>query len=232
MKGVDKIYVVNLEKDKERLEAFYKKSPFKKDEVSVLKAINGYKIEMNDFIKNLFEGNDFNYRCGVTGCALSHYYLWKKLAKELDEEMSLAMIFEDDVNFYEQHDFLDIWNNKVFPTLPNFFDLIYLGGCHHDDTYKRTKNHKNMNVGPNLCYPFRNIGFGTYSYLMSKKGAKKMVEIADQWKIKRGIDHVLRNAEMKGMVIHATVPLLCWSPAAHPDSNVHANMKTLMDNTK
>ena len=73
--------------------------------------------------------------------------------------MSLAMIFEDDVNFYEQHDFLDNWNNKISKNLPNYFDLIYLGGCHHDMTYQKSKKYSNMNLGPYLCYPYRNIGF-------------------------------------------------------------------------
>ena len=39
MKGIDKIYVINLEKDKERLDTFYEKSPLKKEDISILKAI-------------------------------------------------------------------------------------------------------------------------------------------------------------------------------------------------
>ena len=46
-------------------------------------------------MQKLFHGNDFGSRKGVIGCALSHYYIWKELLQDTDN--NFYVIFEDDI---------------------------------------------------------------------------------------------------------------------------------------
>ena len=46
-----------------------------------------------------FEKNEFNYRKGVIGCALSHYNLWKMLLNDFNN--NYYCIFEDDIIFID-----------------------------------------------------------------------------------------------------------------------------------
>ena len=41
--------------------------------------------------------NDFNYKKGVMGCALSHIHLWNNLINDKDNDF--YVIFEDDIVF-------------------------------------------------------------------------------------------------------------------------------------
>lgn len=59
------------------------------------KAVDGNLLEPSPNIKNLFKNNDFNYRKGIIGCALSHYELWNNLIN--DNNKSHYIILEDDI---------------------------------------------------------------------------------------------------------------------------------------
>src|SRR5205085_12668053 len=60
------------------------------------KAIDGSTLEPTKEIYNLFKDNDFGYRRGMIGCALSHYNIWNQLLNDTDNDFYL--IFEDDIN--------------------------------------------------------------------------------------------------------------------------------------
>ena len=66
----------------------------------IIRAVDGIQLATSIELKRLFEGNDFNYRRGVMGCALSHFKLWKELT--LEPTMNYYVILEDDVDLCEQ----------------------------------------------------------------------------------------------------------------------------------
>ena len=64
-----------------------------------VEATDGKILEPSIFIKNLFKDNNFNYRKGVIGCALSHYTLWHKLLNDVENDH--YVILEDDISIVE-----------------------------------------------------------------------------------------------------------------------------------
>ena len=45
---------------------------------------------------NLFKDNNFAFKRGVVGCALSHYNVWKQIA---ESDYEYCAVFEDDCKF-------------------------------------------------------------------------------------------------------------------------------------
>lgn len=185
--------IVNLKKRRDRkqniINAF--KSVDFKETYSFYEAIDGNKIKENLEMFNLFKGNDFASRRGFIGCALSHYNIWINLLK--DQKNDYYVIFEDDIELC--NGFTEYFNN-VTDIMKNFLekiDILFLG--YHDsirfvntninDSYKNNVielNHFNKNDY---------IG-GTFGYIITKNGAKKMLQYIENNGIKHGIDYVIK----------------------------------------
>jgi GR25 family glycosyltransferase involved in LPS biosynthesis len=182
-----KILVVNLEKREDRRDQI--KNTFNNlnfENYSFFKAVDGKSIPLTIEIKNLFIGNDFGSRKGVIGCALSHYIIWSNLIME--NNCDYYIVFEDDLsltdnfieNFNKCKNFVEVNKDSV--------DLLFLGF------------HTYENISYNLSYS--NIEFndinrnlyvgGTFGYIISKNGAKKMIEFIKNNGIKHGIDYLLK----------------------------------------
>jgi GR25 family glycosyltransferase involved in LPS biosynthesis len=148
-------------------------------------------------IYNLFKNNDFGGRKGFIGCALSHYYLWKQLLEDKDNDYYL--IFEDDItlskNFtrkmlslkdkYVESDFL-LLGYHMFTQKRNNVKHIY------DDEDKESLNISKLETG---LY----IG-GFFAYSISKKGAKKLLDYISENGIGHGIDYILKLAACKNLI--------------------------------
>ena len=105
--NLNNIYIINLEKRKESKEKMVEQ--LEKEDIfnyNFFYAVNGYKLTESEELRNLFEGNDFNYRKGVIGATLSHMKLWKQLIN--DKNNDFYIIFEDDLTL-----------------LPNFKEKLY-----------------------------------------------------------------------------------------------------------
>ena len=57
-------------------------------------AIDGKELTSTPELLSLFKMNDFNYKKGVMGCALSHIHLWNNLINDKDNDF--YVIFEDE----------------------------------------------------------------------------------------------------------------------------------------
>ena len=121
LKKVNDIYVITLNKDKLRLEHFIEQA--KKINLlnyDVFEGIDGEKLELTSQLQEILKTNDYSYRSGIVGCALSHYYLWRKI---INTEKNI-LIFEDDVIF-NNCKFDDYWNSIV-EYIPDDFGIVYL----------------------------------------------------------------------------------------------------------
>lgn len=103
------IYVINLKKNKERLDFFmkeYNKSDLKNIPLNVFPAIVGKDIDLVNFVTpaaykqilttEVLKNRKFHYELtrGAVGCYLSHLNIWKKIA---ESNKKFGLIFEDDV---------------------------------------------------------------------------------------------------------------------------------------
>jgi GR25 family glycosyltransferase involved in LPS biosynthesis len=176
------IKIVNLERRTDRLESMkLKLHNADIDSYEFIKAVDGSTIEPTMYIKKLFANNDFNYRKGVIGCALSHLNLWKQLVN--DEKNDFYVVFEDDITF------VDNFKNKLDNVLNivcgsnNSVEFCLLGG---GSISQSNENISDLYV---LKRYVKTVD-GLYGYILTKSGAKKMLDYISTNNIKRAIDTI------------------------------------------
>jgi GR25 family glycosyltransferase involved in LPS biosynthesis len=181
------IKVVNLERRKDRrehVEKILKNIPHQ-----FIKAVDGSTLHATKEIQSLFEGNDFNSRKGVIGCALSHYYLWKQLLTDTKE---YYFIMEDDIEVCDHFsEKLDSMNMSM-----KNHDICFLGyhmfEKHRDSSYQSEENI--------IVQPLQNIYIGGFfAYSINKNGAKKMIDYIEKNGIKHGIDYLIKIGPVECM---------------------------------
>jgi len=180
--GIDDCYVINLDRRADRMETLYKNSPNLAGRIERFSAVEGRKLTLTPAIARLFRPHDFKWKKAVMGCALSHLGLWNQLANER-EEIDRYLILEDDVKLSPEWEAR--WN-AALPSLPADFDIIYLGGILPPNRagFEQVKQRVNQHfsrVAENSCFgqnpPNRYFHWCAYAYVLSKKGAKKVLEI-------------------------------------------------------
>ena len=154
-KFIDKIYLINLKKRKDRLKSF--KSMLDNcqnvPEIIITEAIDGKLIEI-DTNQNMIINNTkllnysiaqkyFNCISGEIGCSLSHYFIWKEIIKS----NKASIIFEDDVILNKEffNIILKLINEQ---NIPNDLDILYFGMWTKWDQEKFFNKHisKNLNM--------------------------------------------------------------------------------------
>lgn len=188
------IYLINLEKRTDRLEKFKSKYNMILPKVNVIKAIDGndYDFEkilplfqLKDFKKNVKNPyNNHQWRSGVLGCALSHFSRWQTIL--LNDKMKnddFALILEDD--FEVCNNFLPQLNNLLDElAVDKKWDIVYLGFT----DYKNTNDTKVSDKLIQFSADKRLNGGGTFSYIIRKRGAKKLFDLANKKSIQQAID--------------------------------------------
>jgi len=130
-KYVDNVYIINMEKDTERLNNMIKKC--KKLDINFEKMtgidINKLsKKEKNENINNIFQ---LYATKSAIGCSLTHKKIYKDI---INKKYKNALILEDDIYFTD--DFYKVLEN-VYNDVPKDYDIIFLGcgGLCNDKTY-------------------------------------------------------------------------------------------------
>ena len=184
------IKIVNLERRTDRKQAMV--SLLSQHEIGpyeFVKAVDGSILELTHEIAALFQGNDFGSRKGFIGCALSHLNIWKELVA--DKHHTYYIIMEDDIEWSPHYS-----NQKeVLASMCQYvashaeLDILHLGY-----SMRRYNEHKKNEVHAEPIIPLDNSTFigGTFSYIITKQGAKKLLEYILKNGIKHGIDYVIK----------------------------------------
>ena len=200
-------YCINLERRQDRKDymiELFKKEGF--DNYQFYKAIDGQQLEPSYFIYNLFKDNDFAYRKGFIGCALSHYYIWKEL---MDSEYDFFIIYEDDINF------TDDYKKKLDKVLrsTDFTECDYLLLGYHMFKDKREQYKDIYDVvkeETDVCMLNRGLYIGSaFSYIVTRIGVSKILHYIDQNGIKYGFDYMV--GRIPNLNMYETQPHLCFS---------------------
>lgn len=171
--------VINLDRRPDRMENFTKQRALAAPELPVVRtsAVDGRSLVATKFLSHLFRGNDFGFRRGVVGCALSHLELWQRLLS--DPAVEGYLILEDDVIF--NGPFLPRFR-QLLADLPRdgSINLLFLGGMQplhqlRGEVWR--------------CAP--GVGYGTTAYLITREGARRALALAEQVGIHRAIDWFL-----------------------------------------
>jgi GR25 family glycosyltransferase involved in LPS biosynthesis len=208
--NIDEAFVVNLEHRKDRLDKFYTNNACIKELVHRIDAVYGNKIKLTGDIVRLFKTNDFNWKKGVMGCALSHYNLWLDLAN--NKHSKSFLVLEDDAVLDPQ--FLIKWRG-IAHLMPNDSDIVFLGGVlppnkpylsdHTEPVNSAFARTKKVKIGD---VSRRYFHFCTYSYIITKAGANKLCAFIKEKGIFTSIDHMLVNHADSLLNIYYTYPLL------------------------
>lgn len=204
------IKIVNLVRRPDRKEETIKE--FNKHNISNYEfydAIDGKNLVVTEEIAQLFKGNRFNNRCGVVGCALSHYYLWQQLVNDTNDDYYL--ICEDDIvlcdNFSEHYNEII----KNFNPMKSEFDVLFLGFHMWKNVREQLKDIYWVSKNNCLIETINqkiNIG-GTFGYIVTKKGAQKLLDYIKVNGIKKEIDNLMKAAD--NVIYYNTKPFLIYS---------------------
>jgi hypothetical protein len=175
--------VINLDRRPDRLARFQEQAGQQKlKSYRRFPAIDGTRLALTDEIRHLFRGNDFNYRRGIIGCALSHLELWQSVRQT-------TLVCEDDVAF------ADSFLSKLRSTIQQAeridpeWDLIVLGWSPWSALHGEPPRES---ASPRLI-PMEWSEFmgGGFAYCISPNGAAKLVRRATE-----------RGAERHRLVCH------------------------------
>lgn len=214
LKGIEKIYVVNLDTRKDRWDQLVEAEPNLKNSLTRISAVDGKTLKINPFIYRLFEKNEFKWKKSVMGCDLSHISIWSRILSE--PSGNYFLVLEDDVRFIDG--WMDKWE-KYMNTIPEDADLLYLGGIlpPNKPAYPLVSEQVNpywSRILPNTYFtpvPTPLFHFCTYSYIITRRGAQKLMEYINysDRKVFTGCDHLLSHPSI-GLTKYVTHPMLTY----------------------
>ena len=222
------IKIINLKRRLDRKQTIIeklRKLNLEQNKYEFINAIDGIKLNNTPEIFNLFKDNDFNYRKGVIGCALSHYNLWKKLIN--DQYNDYYLILEDDCSFNP----LFIEKVNLFKKNGDFLkkDVIFLGYHMFEEKRQQFYNIYNKNSTDFQISPLNKnlyIG-GTFTYSINKNGATKLIDNIEKNGIKHGIDYLIKINE--DLDCYECQPQLVFSEWNEHGKKIDSNIQNLND---
>lgn len=179
------IVVISLERSKDRKDRL--KEIMKDYNYSYFNGIDGKNTDISE-LKNRIFPEDSQRSSGEIGCALSHFLLWEKILKQ---DIDKILILEDDIIISPE--FKDIVYNMEYP---DNFDMIFLGNCGSGEfnqnrhVYFSKDKYKLHTSNWFACL---------HAYIVSKQGAKKLVEYFQKYKINEPVDITIGFSLMKKM---------------------------------
>jgi glycosyl transferase family 25 len=164
MNIIDKIFVINLDKDKDRLNNSYKQlNNYNIKNYERYSAIYGNDLnekELNNFTTNI--GKILASK-SMIGCGISHINIWKHIVKE---KINKCLILEDD--FILVDDFLNKFNN-IINKAPIEYDILFLSS--------NLFHNKNLKLYDIDEYFYKQLLISqTVGYIITLKGAKNILK--------------------------------------------------------
>jgi GR25 family glycosyltransferase involved in LPS biosynthesis len=197
--GIDDALVINLTRREDRRRDFLTAHPYLKGRIKRIEAFDGKTLSLTPTLASLLKVNDFFWKKAVAGCALSHMSAWNLLASQ-PIDVNAFLIMEDDARLHNGWE--DAWR-KVYPRLPDEWDCVYLGGVLPPNRPGFAMNLERIaeglaRVSPNRVFgqaePTRYFHFCAYAYVLSKKGAEKILQsIIDKGGYWTSADHMICN---------------------------------------
>jgi GR25 family glycosyltransferase involved in LPS biosynthesis len=200
------VYIINLEKSKQRLKFISKQLSDAKVDFVRFNAIDGNKLNIDALHEDGIISAKW-LKKGQVGVAMSHMTLWKTI-KTWEEDV--AIIFEDDV-FVSK----DFWKKLKIVTkeLPEDWDMVFLGGT--SIIGNRYSKH--------LITPTREATKGLYNtgffaYMVNKKALNTLLEKCKP--LVTAIDNQVKDYAFKHLnVFYATPQIITHNYNLFSDNN-------------
>jgi len=221
-------HVINLDRRQDRLATFVKNFSEHAGESFVnriqrFSAVDGATLEGSEGLSFIFRGSELPLRANQTATALSHLALWHEVAAG---DGRSALIFEDDP--VPDRDFnarlTEIAGQLVEMSWGG--DIVFLDLAYFDDADRPTPHQQSMSE-----LDVSKLMGGTSAYIISQRGAQKLLHIAKEEGIAYGIDtFILMNLHRVSCL--QTTPSLTRAPVARRgeaiiDSDIQYSAATL-----
>ncbi len=224
-------FVVNLDRRQDRWEKCSKQNDIKFLQYERFSAIDGSKLVPTEQLQRIFDGNDYDMREGMVGCAMSHIKLYIDL---INSKYDAYCIFEDDLEFTPnfKDKFMTVMN--LLLSQEKDWDICYLG--HHLWKKYRTPDEYDKEATPILVKRDTKSSLqfsmgGTGGYLISKKGALALLEFINKNGMTNGIDTMQQKSANELNVYYCKPHLIysdCWEPDANSiDTDIQTNFRSL-----
>ena len=186
------IKIINLKRREDRKNSMieqFERENIKSTQYEFIEAVDGSTLKETENLKLLFENNNFNYRKGIIGCALSHLQVWNILAN--DNENNYYIVLEDDLEL--SSDFKEKLNTHCKLFEENQLEHLSLGvfECNYSEQDQIKTNE--ITIFQKNVYKFWNVAF---AYIISKNAARKMISYINKCSIKCAIDNPLSHGEV------------------------------------
>ncbi len=181
-----------------------------------VEAIDGTGLTADPDLEHMFRGNDFGLRRGIVACALSHIEQWRSVAAEA---RGVHLILEDDAilaDGFPQH--LAAVRERLRHDHPGA-DVILLGHLTADELVSDDRPAGGLRPLPAAGY----VG-GLFAYLLTPRGARRLLGIVERDGIQNGIDVFLaRKADE--LEILECVPAIATAAMAQLDNDVDSDIQ-------
>lgn len=211
---IGKIFCVNLDRRPDRFEEFKGKFPKATIETRVerVSAVDGQKLDsyLLDSFETRIKNNAHNLTVGEMGCMFSHYRIWKNICNEEPDDNLIYLILEDDAHFANPNEFWRILRETFSEKIE--FDIVFPGGRFHP-SFTGDRMCRFSQVSNHLFRPYDGIPQRTtHFYILSQRGARKLVEHIAQTGRYRAIDLLMENICTQ-LVRYDLLPHLAYCPA-------------------
>ena len=210
------VRVINLDRRPDRLGAFRSRLLAATGERFASRcdrfaAIDGSELELTDHIARTFRGSELPLRRNQTACAISHLALWWEVANGDGRPM---LILEDDATFVADFNsrLVEVCADLAEPQSP--IDVVMLGLLYWSGATVPTAP----------CQQVQPVNLdgvmgGTFGYVITQRGARRLWEIVQRDGIPTGIDTFLL-AQRGAVGVGQAVPALVDAPVARPGGAV------------
>ena len=208
-----KTYVLNLDRRPDRWEKFVVKAQtIEFLNYERFSAVDGSKLQSTQQLQRIFDGNDYNMKVGAVGCAMSHFKMYTEL---IYSDKDAYVILEDDIEIARDFDvkFLHLCNQ-----LKNLdWDVVFLGNHPKNREDARHKEDKIPIIEKWDVYTsFQNSVGGTIGYMISKKGAERVLDFINENRLINCIDTALQKC-CNELDVYYSVPHLIFSECFRND---------------
>lgn len=185
--GIDRIWLINLDRRRDRLDRFMRGHPEMTGRLNRLSACDGKNLQLTPAVARLFAPNNFHWHKPTMGCALSHLALWQSLAEEKDDTAAW-LILEDDAEL-DPAWVATVEKAFINDHVPADWNILYLGGVlpRYREFFEGNVlplNRSIARVRPDCRFgenPPGYFHFCAYAYLLNARGARRLLELIKSW---------------------------------------------------
>lgn len=220
-----KTLVINLDRRPDRWEKFLQAKQRSKSTINFIRypAVDGSKLVPTEQLQRIFDGNDYNMREGMVGCAISHIKIYTEIMSDSDTDIYL--ILEDDIELCEN---FDSQISSLCEKLSKVdWDMCYLGHHSWNPVSKVSEDRENpltIERWDSKKSLQESVG-GTIGYLINKKGAEKLLTFLNRVGMINCID-TMQQKSADELQVYYTSPHLVYSDFCPPQKDPNQGSQT------